>query len=259
MPTAIVPHARKASDMTELQNIVFALACLLIGLSKGGFGGALPVVLVVPLLSLVMNPNAAVPLTTPFLIVADFFALRIYWGKWDKRLLRLMLPAAVVGVLMGGLLLSSISPSLLKLLIALFTVLVIVYKFASDRLQSISYTHRNWHGYLTGWSTGLGAALANTGGPTFTTYLLLQSVPAVTFIGTATLFFALVNWMKIPIYLQQGLLDIERLLSVAWALPIVPFGVWLGRRSLDYINQATFERILIVFLFISVVLLLGTL
>lgn len=245
--------------MSALQVMLFGVASLLIGLSKGGLGGPLPVALVVPLLSLVMSPAEAVPLTTPFLIFADWFALRLYWNEWEMRYIRLLLPAALIGVVMGGLLLASIPDAALKLIIAFFTVLVIVYKLLSDRLKNLTYTHQSWHGVLAGWSTALASTLANTGAPTFTTYLLLQKLRPVAFIGTATLFFAVVNALKIPIFWQQGLLDMQALVSVLWAVPIVPLGVWLGRRATEIIDRTTFERIILALLVVSVVLLLASL
>ncbi|MCA9914498.1 MAG: sulfite exporter TauE/SafE family protein, partial [Anaerolineae bacterium] len=123
----------------------------------------------------------------------------------------------------------------------------------------LTYTPRNWHGWFAGWASGFASTLANTGGPPFTIYLLLQSLQPVAFIGTVTLFFAVVNFLKIPLFLQQGLLDIETVLQLAWALPLLPLGVWLGRRSVDLFDQKLFERVLLVLLVGSVLLLIGTL
>lgn len=245
--------------MSTVQYIFFGIAVFIIGLSKGGLGGALPVALVLPMLSLVFDPKEAVPLMVPFLVIADWFALRIYWGKWDMHQVRLMLPAGVIGVIMGALLLSVISPTLLKIAIAVFTIIVIIYKLAADTLKSLTYTPRRWHGWLAGWASGFSSTLANTGGPPFTIYLLLQSLQPIAFIGTVTLFFAVVNFLKIPLFLQQGLLNVETVLQLAWAIPLLPFGVWLGRRSVDLFDQKLFERLLLVLLVGSVLLLLGTL
>lgn len=242
--------------MTPVQNLAFAFACFLVGLSKGGLGGPLPVGLVLPLLALVMDPRTAMPLTTPFLIFADWFALRLYWGKWDMKQMKLMLPAAIVGIVMGGFFLASMSSALLRVLIAIFTLLVVVYKLLANRLASIQYNHQNWHGLLAGWLTGFASTIANTGGPAFTVYLLLQKLPPIDFIGTATLFFAIVNLLKVPVFLQQNLLDLQVLLSVVWALPIVPLGVWVGKMALTRIDALWFERMMIGLLLLSVVLLL---
>lgn len=244
--------------MNLVQIVMIAFACLLIGLSKGGLGGPLPVSMVTPLLALVMDASEAVVFILPFLIFADIFALYAYWGDWDNQLLRFMLPPALLGVIAGGYFLSIIPNNLLKILIAIATLLVIAYKLLSDYVESIDYRPQNWHSILAGGLSGFSAALANVGAPPFTIYMLLRKVKAVSFIGTATLFFAIVNLLKIPIYVKLDLFHMDSFLSVIWAMPIIPLGVWLGRRALDYINQKTFERIMLVLLFIIVMLLLVT-
>lgn len=242
--------------MTPTQTVLFGVAAILIGLSKGGLGGPFPVALVAPLLSLVMPPQEAVPLMVPMLIFADFFAMKIYWRKWDAHLIRLMLPLGIVGVVMGGVLLARLDATILKVIIILSTLLIIGYRFAAQRLASIEYKPQNWHGYLAGWSSAVGSTLANAGAPTFTIYLLLQNVPPIPFIGTTTLFFAVLNWVKIPIFIQQDLLDIQRLLTLWWVLPLIPISVWVGRKSLDWIDQQLFERILLALLLVNIGLLM---
>lgn len=244
--------------MTPLQILFIVFAALLIGLSKGGLGGPLPASMVTPLLALVMDTTEAVVLVLPLLIFADVFALRAYWKQWDNHLLLYMLPTAVLGVMAGGISLSIIPDNALKIVIGIATLLVIAYKLLADYFESIDYKPQNWHSLLTGGASGFGAALANAGAPPFTIYMLLRKVEATSFIGTATLFFAVVNLLKIPIFIQQDLIQLDSFLSVIWALPIVPLGVWIGRRSLDYISQTTFERIMLVLLFVTVILLFVT-
>lgn len=241
--------------MSPIQIGFFALACLLIGISKGGLGGPLPVVLLTPLLALIFPANQALSLPIPFLIFADCFALRIYWGKWDTQQIRILLPAGILGAIVGGLLLSQISLFWLKIMIGLFAGIVLLYKLLENRVESIQYRHENWHAYLSGALAAFGSLLANAGAPPFTIYLLLQKLDATTFIGTTTLFFTVVNLMKVPVFIQLGYLQYEQVLSVLWALPIVPLGVWLGRKALAIIEQKTFERIMLVLIFLSIVML----
>jgi uncharacterized protein len=242
--------------MTPLQMLVFALACLMIGLSKGGLGGPLPVVLITPILSLVMDdPKEAIGLPIPFLIFADWFALWLYWRKWDTRQIWLMLPAGIVGALLGGLLLAYISAFWLRVIIGLFAAVVLVYKLLEGQFTQIRYKHQDWHAYLSGSLSAFGSVLANAGAPPFTVYLLLHNLSSVSLIGTATLFFTVINLMKVPFFIQFGYLDLGRFLTVIWALPIVPLGVWLGRKAIAIIEQKTFERIMLVLIFISIVML----
>lgn len=227
------------------------LAALLIGLSKGGLGGPIPGTLSVPLLSLIMPVSKAAGLALPLLIVGDVFALYFYRGKWDWRYIRLMLPAGIIGIILGTLLLAMLPDEVMRPLLGIFTLIVIIYKLLNDYVKSIRYTPQNWHGYLAGWASGFGSALANSGAPPFTAYMLLQpGMLPMTFMGTATLFFAALNLLKVPGFLTSGVLDVPQFLSIAWILPLIPIGVWLGRKSLNYINPKVFERVMLVLLFI---------
>jgi len=114
--------------------------------------------------------------------------------------------------------------------IGLFTLIVVVYKVGGGFLTKLEYQPRNWHGYLAGWASGFGSALANIGAPPFTAYMMLRKVPPVPFIGTTTLLFAIVNALKLPItLLSSRVLDPHLLLSILWVVPLIPVGVLVGR------------------------------
>src|SRR5512137_2172941 len=108
--------------------LVVALLGFTIGFSKGGFT-ALGAVLT-PLLSLVLpNVALAVGIMLPMLMVGDVFVVYSYWGEWDGRLVRHMLPGAVVGVIFGTLLLAYLPANAMRWALATFTPLMVVYKF----------------------------------------------------------------------------------------------------------------------------------
>lgn len=231
--------------------LVIILASLLIGLSKGGLGGPVPVALITPLLSQVMPAGQAVGIALPMLLFADMLALAIYWRQWDNRLIQLMLPVAITGVIAGSALLGVLAQQdlLFRRVLGGFTLLVVVYKIGSGALKTLRYQPRNWHGYLAGWASGFGSALANVGAPPFTAYMLLQRLDPVVFVGTTTLFFAIVNLLKLPGVLLTGTLDLRQFIGVLWALPFIPLGVWLGRRFILWVNPVFFERVMLALLF----------
>jgi uncharacterized protein len=245
--------------MTTNTILILALATLLIGLSKGGLGGPVPVTLIAPLLSQIMPVPQAIGITLPLLIFADIFALRLYWNKWDMRYIKLMLPLGLVGIVMGAWVLANLDDLSLRRLLGLFTLIAVIYKLVSSSLKSLEYSPRDWHAYVVGWASGFGAAVANVGAPPFTAYMLLQKLDPVTFIGTTTLFFAVANIVKLPLYLQSNTVDLHQILSVAWTFPIIPVGVWLGRRAVNWFNPKYFEWLMVILLFIvSLVLLLSS-
>lgn len=236
--------------------LLMVLATLLIGLSKGGLGGPVPVTLIAPLLSQIMPVPQAVGITLPLLMVADAFALRAYWRKWDMKYIRLLLPISLIGIVMGTWVLANLDDLALRRLLGLFTLIAVVYKLASDSLKSMAYTPHDWHAYFVGWASGFGAAVANVGAPPFTAYMLLQKLDPITFMGTTTLFFAIVNAVKLPGFLLAGTIDLQQLLSIAWAIPIIPFGVWMGRQTVQRVNPKVFEWLMVVLLFIASISLL---
>lgn len=155
---------------------------------------------------------------------------------------------------MGSLLLRYLADSgqdvIIKLLLGIFTLIVVVYKVASSRLKAIRYEPRNWHGSLAGWASGFGSALANVGAPPYTAYMLLQKIhDPVVFVGTTSLFFAIVNALKLPFVLaSRNILDLHLLASILWAFPLIPVGAWLGRKFVAIINPRIFEQIMLILL-----------
>ena len=239
------------------ETFLFALVAILIGLSKGGLGGPVPVALTVPILSLIIEPQEAVGLILPLLIFADAFALYFYWKQWDKKLMTLMLVPALVGVALGSFILKDIDA--LKRIIGGLTLVALSFKIGSERLRRLAYHPQAWHGWFAGWASGFGSTLANVGAPPFTAYLLLQPnmTPRV-FVGTTTLFFAVINLTKLPSYLTIGILDVSKLLAIAWVFILIPVAIALARALIDRINHRSFEWIMMApLLILSLYLLLS--
>ena len=73
-------------------------AVILVGLSKGGFGG--PMALVgVPIMALVISPVQAAAILLPILIVSDAIALWGWRGQASWETLKRLMPGGVIGVL----------------------------------------------------------------------------------------------------------------------------------------------------------------
>ncbi len=239
------------------ETVLFALVGILVGFSKGGLGGPVPVALTVPMMTLIIEPQIAVALILPLLIFADVFALYYYWKQWDRHIIKLMMVPGLIGVIVGAIVLKDIDPITLKRIIGGLTLLALTFKFASDRFAALAYEPRKWHGYFAGWASGFGSTLANVGAPPFTAYLLLQ--PKMTprrFVGTTTLFFAVMNLTKVPGFLLIGIFDLERLLSIAWVFLLIPPAVIVARYLIDRINQQVFEWLMMIPLFVLSVYLL---
>jgi uncharacterized membrane protein YfcA len=229
--------------------LVIAILGFMIGIAKGGFGGL--GALLTPLLALVLPVAFAVGVLLPMLMVGDAFAVAIYWKEWDFDLVKRMLPAGIAGALAGTALLSWLSPDGLRIILGIFVLVLVASKFLSDRIQSMRYESRAWHAPAAGLVAGVASGMFNNGGPTFSSYLLLQKLKARPFIATSAIYFALLNIIKVPGFLYTGVLDIPLLFSLWWVFPFIPLGIWVARVTLTRISPSAFEWIVIVLLIFS--------
>jgi uncharacterized membrane protein YfcA len=200
-----------------------------------------------------MSAPQAVGTALPLLIIGDLFALRMYWSKWDMRQIKILLPMGLVGIVAGTVVLAALTArpddTLLRRIIGGFGLIVVAYKFASERLHTARYQAHPWHGYLAGMGSGFGSALANVGAPPFSAYMLMQDFAPETFIGTSTLYFAIMNAVKLPFALTLGIVDFEAIQHMAWSILLIPIGVWLGRWIVLRINRKIFEWSILLLLF----------
>jgi hypothetical protein len=229
--------------------VVIAILGLMIGFAKGGFGGL--GALLTPILALVLPVALAVGVLLPMLMVGDVFAVYMYWKEWDLALVRRMLPAGIVGALAGTFLLSWLSPDGLRIVLGIFVLVLVVYRFVSDRIQAIRYEPRPWHSPAAGFLSGLASGMFNNGGPAFSSYLLLQKLKARPFIATSAIYFAILNLIKVPGFLYTGVLNVPLLFSLWWVFLFIPVGLWVARMTLTRISPATFEGIIVVLLIFS--------
>ena len=229
--------------------IVIAILGLMIGLAKGGLGGL--GALLTPMLALVLPVALAVGVLLPMLMVGDVFAVYMYWKEWDSDLVKRMLPAGIAGAIAGTFLLTWLSPDGLRIVLGIFVLLVVAYRFVSDRIQAMRYEPKPWHAPAAGVLSGVASGMFNSGGPAFSSYLLLQKLKARPFIATTAIYFALLNLIKVPGFLYTGVLNVPLLISVWWVFPFIPIGIWVARITLTRVSPAAFEWIIIALLIFS--------
>jgi uncharacterized membrane protein YfcA len=236
--------------------VAIALAAFLVGFSKGGIGGAMGV-LITPLTALVIPIEQTIGLLLPILILGDMFALAAHWRRWDQRRIWVLLGGALLGVTLGTFILTNISSFILRRGLGVLVIIFVLYRLFERRiLGALRYQARSWHAVLAGSLAGFTSTLAHAGGPPITIYLLMQDLEPGVFVATSVLFFAALNWIKVPYYLYAGLIDFTTLLKLVWLVPLVPLGVWLGKRLVERVNKIWFDRVITFLLLITGILLL---
>jgi uncharacterized protein len=236
--------------------IMVGVVAFMISLSKGGLGGMLGS-LATPMMALVMPANQVLGLLLPIMLLADLFALAFNWRQWNGRLVWLLLPGAVIGVTIGTFFIANVSTYVLKIGLAVIALSFVVYKIFEKRiLSSLNYQERKWHGWLAGTTAGFASSLAHSGGPPIIIYFMLLDVSPGVFIATSVLFFAILNWIKVPYYFYVHLFDLQKLWQIAWVIPLVPLGAWFGRWMATKISKRVFDGIMVVLLALAGLLLI---
>lgn len=231
--------------------LLATLAVLIVGISKGGFGGGLGVV-GVPLMALVVPPFQAAAILLPILCLMDLAGLRAYWGKWHRLNLRIMIPGAVAGIVVASLTYRWVSEDFLRLLIGSIAVLFALNYYLSQWLAPKAAKEANW---LRGsfWSAvaGFTSFAAHAGGPPASIYLLPQRLDKTLLVGTTVVFFTLVNYLKLIPYTLFGQFDMGNLLTALVMTPVAILGIQLGVWLHHRVNAMWFYRISYAFLLIT--------
>jgi uncharacterized membrane protein YfcA len=218
------------------------VAAALVGMSKGG----VPVVgmLGVPVLALVINPVMAAGLLLPVFVVSDVFGVYTYRHAFDRRVLAIVVPGAVVGVGVGWATASLVSAAAVTLLVGLIGL-----SFALILLRRPAVVEPKRAEIAPGlfWSgvAGFTSFVSHAGAPPYQVYALPLGMPKAVFAGTTTIAFAIINAVKLVPYYALGQLNAGNL-KVA-AVLVVPsiIAVFAGARLVKLMPEKLFFRLVV--------------
>lgn len=247
------------SNMLNIAPVQWAaaiLGALLVGFSKSGIAG-LGILFVALFATAFPSTKQASGIVLPMLILGDWIAVVAYrrhlqWGHLGR-----LFPWTAAGVVLGFFALGHLSDRRAKTLIGaiILTMAVMSYwqRFRHRRLashavapdaagavaQSIHWAFAAAIGVIAGFTT----LVANAAGPLMAIYLIAMRLPKMEYVGTAAVFFAVLNLFKLPFMVRLGLVTPQSLeLNLALA-PCVLIGAFAGRRLLFRINQRLFEEL----------------
>ena len=223
----------------------------LTGISKSGFAGGAGVV-AVPLLALVVSPSIALVLTLPLLLLMDAQTIAFHRRNLAMAELKIIVPAALLGVLLASALLGVLSEAALQLLLGCLSLLFAAHHMYKPRL--ILRPGAAWG--LAGLA-GVTSTLIHAGGPPLNMYLATRALPRAQWISTAAIFFVAINFAKLFAYAGVGLWRLEGLLLSLCLVPAAVAGVMLGHRIQARISEAAFLRFIMAFLAVSGLLLIA--
>jgi uncharacterized protein len=224
-------------------------AVLLMGLSKSGFGSGFGS-LAVPIMALTISVPQAAAIMLPLLAVMDVLGVTAYRRHVDLKLIRLLLPAGLVGTVVGTLLFGVLSPTTVAAVVGALTL-----TFLAQRLffppRADAPPPPRWLGRLLAVASGFTSFVAHAGGPPINAYVLPLRLSPVVFSATMAVFFAAVNASKWIPYAWLGLIDWRNMVTALALMPFAPMGVWLGVRLVHRVRQDWFYRLVYAGMFLT--------
>lgn len=221
--------------------IAASIAVILVGIAKAGFGGG-PGLLATPLIALTIPVTDAAALLLPLLIIADIFTVRHYRREFDGKSLKILIPGALVGIMIGGFFFGYFSDNerVLQIGIGLLALVFVAFQLGRTAIFGAIEGRRfpGPVGVTLGGIAGFTSTLAHAGGPPVVIYLLPQKLPRNVFVGTTVIAFMVINLVKLIPYSILGLLRMSNLLTILILAPLIYVGVRLG----IYLNRHFSEK-----------------
>jgi uncharacterized membrane protein YfcA len=222
------------------------LGSICIGLSKAGLAGTATFNVV--LMAKIFGAKPSIGIVLPLLITADImgFLINRKGGSW--RLVLPMVPAAILGVILGWQLLDHIDNHSARWLIGLTILGLLAFNQWLQWREEIfrTLTQNRYFTWGMGFLGGSTTMLANAAGPIMTVYFLAQRWDKKTYLGVFSRFFLFINLFKLPFSRQLGLVNTRSLNTNLVLLPGVVLGIFLGWWILQKIPQKYFEKVLTV-------------
>ena len=228
-----------------------------IGIAKTAVPGS--AILVVVLMAMALPARMSVGVLLPMLILGDVFAVGKFWKHTDRRQLFTLLPFAFLGLGAGYLILRHVTNEQLKPIIG-GVVLFMLGVHQVSRMVKNKSAGVPGEGYgrvhpflkvLFGFAGGLGTGMANSAGPIMSLYFLIAGFPKLPFIATAAWFFFTMNLLKVPLFLNLGLISGQSLRVNLLTIPSVALGALLGYWIISRISQEKFNRAVLVLAFVA--------
>ena len=178
----------------------------------------------------------------PLLFVMDAIGIQQLWRDRDPALLRLLLPAGLLGTVVGTLLFGVLSGRTVEAVVGALTLLFLAQRLLFPPKADAAAPPR-WLGFGLGIASGFTSFVAHAGSPPISAYVLPLRLSPIRFTATMAVFFAAINLSKWIPYAWLGLISTRNLATSVALMPLAPLGVWLGVWLTRRIQPTWFYRL----------------
>lgn len=214
------------------------IAACSVGLAKGGLG--MVAMMSVPLMSLIMSPVQAAGILLPVYIVSDIGGIIVYRRDYNRDVLLRLLPGAVAGVVLGWATATLVPEERVSIVVGLIGFGFALNALLRPRLGPVVRRPRWGAGSFWGTVAGYTSFVSHSGMPPYQVYVQPLGLSPLSFAGTTTLFFAIVNVVKLIPYAALGQFSAGNLqIAAVLSVPAL-IAVWVGMRLVRVMPEKIF-------------------
>jgi uncharacterized protein len=234
-----VPY--ESSTVVVIALIVFTTTALS-AIAGFGFG-----MVAVPMLLLVLPAPATVVVVKVVGTGTAWIVLVSIWRLIRWPTIARILPAALVGLVVGGYILTNVAPAVIQLVVGLLVLISALTLVARPMLIE---SDAIWSTSLVGFLTGVMGNATGLLAPAVVVYFTGRQFPKDVFRATTLALFLVIEAMGLPTLALQGAVALEDLRFALLLVPLAVGGRMTGLHLVRYVPPDRFRTVVIGLLFV---------
>ena len=202
----------------------------------------------VPLLLLIFDPPTVVVLVKVLALATSWLILLDSWREIRWRTLPEILPTALLGQVLGIILLRELDTAALKLLAS---AVVVGFALLVLRGFTISGSDRKIDGMVAGGTSGILSTSTGLSGPPIVLLFTLRHYPVAAFRATTVTFFVIIDLVSLPALFAEGMIDRDTVGTVLLLSPAAFIGRFTGARLTRFVSPPQFRRVTLALLLLT--------
>jgi uncharacterized membrane protein YfcA len=247
--TALLPY-----DLLPWQWAAWIGLGLCIGLSKAGFSGITAAI--VPVIALIFGAKESTGLNLPLLCFADIVAVLYYHRHTEWKYILKLLPWTLAGFAAALVVDRLVPVQAFKYLMGGSILAGLGVMLWNERRGAKGPPSSWWFSALFGIAGGFSTTIGNIAGPIMSVFLLSMGLPKNSFVGTASWFFLIINYLKLPIqiFLWKNI-TLETALFDVTLVPVVLAGAVAGIILVKKISEPVYRKTIMILTLVSTIFL----
>ncbi|MDD2533301.1 MAG: sulfite exporter TauE/SafE family protein [Eubacteriales bacterium] len=232
-------------DLSVWQIVAGIISAIFVGIARTSVSAVL--LLAVPIMASAFGAIQSTGLMLLMMNLGDLYAVKIYFhqARWDE--IRKLLPPALFGLALGGVVGKFIDDQQFKTLIGGIVFVCLIFlvwqEIKGDKFEVPS---SKWFIILFGILSGFATMIGNAAGPLFAIYLLAIRLNKFNYMGTTVWFFMIINLIKLPlqIFVWHNVHWTTLALAVI-AIPAIFLGTRIGVWIVKKLPEKAFRYLII--------------